>query len=167
MQGSDPPPSHMAQISPPLYPRYPLLHQNPPPPSHDGGRDAESGEGTPLRRSVTTPQTLDQGHQPQILRTLTCPPIRYLEALSLSHTPDEEDEPTPASDLQSRLNACFKAHQRTTRLLLKHARNQRRLKDGKALLRMFIKNRKLPCNPSYALQRKRRTLNSFPQTSRS
>jgi hypothetical protein len=76
---------------------------------------------------------------PLILRTVTSPPIRNMEALSISRTPVEEDEPTPASDLQSRLNACFKAHRRTTRLLLKHARNQRRLNYGKALLRMFIK----------------------------
>ena len=36
---------------------------------------------------------------PLILRTVTSPPIRNLEALSLSHTPDEEDETTQAFDL--------------------------------------------------------------------
>ena len=41
------------------------------------------------------------------------------------------------------MNACFKTHKRTTRILLKYARNQRRLKYGKALLRMFINKTKV------------------------
>ena len=89
---------------------------------------------------------------PLTLKTTTSPPIRNLEALSLSYTLDEGDDSTPEPDLQSRINACFKAHRRTTRLLLKHARNQRRLKYGKALLRMFIKN------PKVALQSILRTV---------
>ena len=44
--------------------------------------------------------------------------------------------------MTSRLDACFKAQRRTTRLLLKHVRNQRKLKYGQTLLRMFVKKPK-------------------------
>ena len=74
------------------------------------------------------------------------PPIRTLETLILTDVTVEEDDATPSPDLNNRINACFKAHRRTTRILLKHARNQRRLKYGKALLRMFLKK------PRVALQ---------------
>ncbi len=50
------------------------------------------------------------------------------------------------------MSTCFKSHRRTTRILLKHARNQRRLKYGKALLRMFLKK------PKVALQSILRTV---------
>jgi hypothetical protein len=50
-------------------------------------------------------------------------PRSNLEALSLSHTPDEKDDSTPEPDLQGRLSTCFKAHRRTTRLFRKHASN--------------------------------------------
>ena len=50
---------------------------------------------------------------------------------------------TPPPDLTILLAACFKAHKRTTRLLLKHARTQRKIKYGHALLRMFVKKPKL------------------------
>jgi hypothetical protein len=70
------------------------------------------------------------------LRTVASPPIRNLEALILTTILDEDDDTTTSPDLNNRINACFKAHRRTTRLLLKHARNQRRLKYGKALFRM-------------------------------
>ena len=74
------------------------------------------------------------------------PPIRNLEALIFTTVPDEDDDTTPSQDLNNRINACFKSHRRTTRLLLKHARNQRRLTYGEALLRMFLKK------PMVALQ---------------
>jgi hypothetical protein len=86
---------------------------------------------------------------PLILRTAASPPIRNLEALSLADSPDAEDDEdtdTPSHDITNRLTACFKAQRRTTRLLLKHARNQRRLKYGQSLLRMFFKK------PRVALQ---------------
>jgi hypothetical protein len=72
------------------------------------------------------------------LRTVASPPIRNLEALILTNVHDEDDDTTPSPNLNSRINACFKAHRITTRLLLKHARNQRRLKYGKSLPRMFF-----------------------------
>jgi hypothetical protein len=73
---------------------------------------------------------------PLTRRTVASPPIRNLKALILTDVPDEDDDTTQSTDLITQINACFKAHRRTTRLLLKHARNQRRLKYGKALLRM-------------------------------
>ena len=66
------------------------------------------------------------------------PSIRNLEALILTNVPDDDDT-TRSPDLNNRINACFKAQRKTTRLLLKDARNQRRLKNGKALLSMFLK----------------------------
>ncbi len=75
---------------------------------------------------------------PLILRTKASPPIRNLETLILTDVPEEDDDTPPSTDLITRINACFKARRRTTCLLLKHARNQRRLKYGKALLRMFL-----------------------------
>jgi hypothetical protein len=65
------------------------------------------------------------------------PPIRHLEALILTDVLDDDDDTTPSPGLNNLVSKCFKARKRTTRLLLKHARNQRRLKYGKALLRMF------------------------------
>jgi hypothetical protein len=79
-----------------------------------------------------------QGHHPLDPPNGGLPPIRYLYALSLTYTPDEDDETIPLSDLESRFGACFKAHRQTTLLLLKPARNKRRLTYGKSLLRMFI-----------------------------
>ncbi len=80
------------------------------------------------------------------LRTVASPPIRSLEALILTDAPDDDDDTTQSSDLNNRVTACFKAHRRATRLLLKHARNQRRLKYGKALLLMILEK------PRVALQ---------------
>jgi hypothetical protein len=59
---------------------------------------------------VTTPLTL---------RTKASPPIRNLETLILTNVPDTDDDTPPSTDLVTRINACFKAHKRTTRLLLK------------------------------------------------
>ncbi len=70
---------------------------------------------------------------PLTLRTETSPAIRNLEALRLADPQDEEeteDDDTLSPDMTSRLAACFEAHRRTTRLLLKHARTQRKLKYG-------------------------------------
>jgi hypothetical protein len=86
---------------------------------------------------VTTPLTL---------RTKASPPTRNMEALVLSSVHDKDDDTLPSTDLITHINICFKAHKRTTRLLLKHARNLRRLNYGKALLRRFFKK------PRMALQ---------------
>jgi len=86
---------------------------------------------------------------PLALRTVASPPIQNLEALTLTDPQDDDDDSTllldlnvddttPATDRNNRLYICLKSHRRTTRLLIKHARNQRRLKYGKALLRMFF-----------------------------
>jgi hypothetical protein len=83
---------------------------------------------------------------PLTLRTEASPPIRNLEALMLADPQDEEeaeDDDTLSPDMTSRLAACFKAHRRTTRLLLKHARIQRKIKYGQTLLRMFVKKPKV------------------------
>ena len=63
---------------------------------------------------VTTPLTL---------RTMAFPPIRNLEALSLTYPPKADGDTKSSPNLNDRLSTCFKAHRRTTRLLLKHARN--------------------------------------------
>jgi hypothetical protein len=78
-----------------------------------------------------------QGHHTSDPQSGGIPPIRNLEALILTDAADNDDDTTQSLDLNNRVIACFKAHRRTTRLLLKHARNQCRLKYGKALLRMF------------------------------
>jgi hypothetical protein len=71
------------------------------------------------------------------------PPIPNQEALNLTYTPGSNEDAEPALDLQSCLSACFKAHRRTTHLFLKHDHNKRRLKYGRALLRMFSKKPKM------------------------
>ena len=54
------------------------------------------------------------------------------------------------------IQACFKGLRKTIRLLLKHARNTRRLKYGKFLLRLFVKK------PNTALKSIMRTANGKP-----
>jgi hypothetical protein len=96
-----------------------------------------SNTESPHRRlwlKVTTPVTL---------QTVASPPIRKLEELILKDVPDDDNDTTPSPDLNNCVNACFKAHKQTTRLLLKYARNQRRLKYGKVLLRVFLKKPKV------------------------
>jgi len=89
---------------------------------------------------------LTRVNNPFTLRTSVSPPIRNLESLRLTLSPMECDDTTSVVHLQSCLRACFKAHIRTIRFLLKHVRNQRRVKYGKALLRVFI------TKPKVALQ---------------
>jgi hypothetical protein len=101
------------------------------------------------------------------LRTVTSQTIRNIDALSLTHAPVEEDDNTLSPDIQRRLGACVKAHRRITRLQLKHARNQHRLKYEKALLRKLITKQRWPCNPNYLHQRRRLTLIFSLRTSRS
>ena len=84
-----------------------------------------------------------QGHHTSNPQNGGIPPIRNLEALILTDAPDDDDDTTQSPDLNNRVSACFKAQRRTTCLLLKHARNQRRLKYGKTLLRMFLKKPKV------------------------
>jgi len=83
---------------------------------------------------VTTPLTL---------RTVASPLIWNLEALSLTDVRHDDDDATSSPNLTNRVNVCFKAHMRATRLLLKHVRNKRRLEYGKPLLRMFLKKPKV------------------------
>jgi len=78
------------------------------------------------------------------LRTEQSPPPRDLDSLRLLHKKDLEIN-QDYSYLKI-LVANFKGLRRLTRLLIRHARNLRRLKYVKALLRMFV-NR-----PSVALK---------------
>jgi hypothetical protein len=104
-------------------------------------------------------------NHPLIFRTADSPPNRNQEALSLTYTPETGVDAEPALDLLSCLSACFKAHKRTTRLLLKHARSRRRLQYGQVLLHMFINKQRWPCSRSFAPQRRQETPNPYPRTS--
>jgi hypothetical protein len=75
---------------------------------------------------------------PITLKTITSPPIRHMGTLTLAPTSEGEEEDNPPPDLLSQISACFKAHRRVTRLLLKHARIQRRITFGKKLLQLFF-----------------------------
>jgi len=82
----------------------------------------------PLRSNVNTSLPL--------LKVLS-PPSRDLNILGLFARTDL-DHQSPFS--QHATHACFKRLSRAIRLLIRHARNLRRQKYGKALLRMFVKN---------------------------
>ena len=77
------------------------------------------------------------------LRTDLSPPPKVLASSGLLHPEDlvEVDSTTP-----SKIHTCFKGLRKVTRLLIRHARNLRRMRYGKALLRIFLKK------PSVALK---------------
>ncbi len=58
----------------------------------------------------------------------------------------QEDLAIVNDSTPSKIQTCFKDLRRVTRLLIRHARNLRRLGYGKALLRVFVKK------PSVALK---------------
>jgi hypothetical protein len=75
-------------------------------------------------------------YTPVPLRTDLSPPSRDLASLGLLH-PDNLvtiEDTTP-----SKIKACFKGPRRVTRLLIRHVRNLRRVRYGKALLNLFVK----------------------------
>ena len=72
------------------------------------------------------------------LRTELSPPPKDIASLGLLH---QEDLVIVDDTSPSKLQACFKGLRRATRILLRHARNLRRLRYGKTLLHLFVKNR--------------------------
>ncbi len=80
---------------------------------------------------------------PLSLRTALSPPPRHLDTLGVLVRPDSFlVGTTTLMDAQT----CFKGLRKATRFLLRHVRNFRRFKYGKALLRMIVKK------PSAALE---------------
>jgi len=73
---------------------------------------------------------------PVSIRTDHSPPPRDLASLGILHMNDlvAVDDTTP-----SQLKTCFKGMRRVTRILIRHARNLRRMRYGKALLHLSIK----------------------------
>ena len=80
---------------------------------------------------------------PLSLRTVLSPPPKDLDTLGLFTCPDLNPLRTPTHQAT---HDCFKRPRKATRLLIRHARNLRRRKYGRALLRMFVKK------PSVALK---------------
>ena len=80
---------------------------------------------------------------PLSLRSIHSPPPKDLESLGVLLHPDPI--PKGTTTLQA-AHYCSKGLRKVTRLLIRHARNLRRLKYGKALIRMFVKK------PSVALK---------------
>ena len=71
------------------------------------------------------------------------PPPKNMDALRVLV---RLDHPLMGTTTLATVQYCYKGLGKTTRILLRHARNFRRLKYGKALLRMFVKK------PSVALK---------------
>ena len=82
------------------------------------------------------------------LRTELSPSPKDNASLGLLH---QEDLVIVDDTSPSKLQACFKDLRRATRLIIRHAHNLRRLRYGKTLLRLFVKN------PSAALESIMRT----------
>jgi len=80
---------------------------------------------------------------PLSLRAVLNPPPKDLDSLGVLLRPDPT--PTGTTTLQA-AHDRFRGLRKATRLLIRHARNLRRLKYGKALIRMFVKK------PSVALK---------------
>ena len=80
---------------------------------------------------------------PLPLLTVLSPPPKELETLGLFTLPDLSPQGTSTQPVA---HDYFQRLREGTRLLIRHARNLRRLKYGKALLRMFVKK------PSVALK---------------
>jgi hypothetical protein len=76
-------------------------------------------------------------NNPLSLHTILNPPPKDMDCLWVLLRP--ETTPMDSATIQAAYG-CFKGLRRATRLLIRHARNLRRLKYGKALLRLFAKN---------------------------
>ncbi len=76
------------------------------------------------------------GH-PLSLRTALSPPPRHIGTLGVLVQPDSLL--AGITTLQQAAKDGFKGLKKATRLLIRHARNFRRFKYGKVLLRMFVK----------------------------
>jgi hypothetical protein len=73
---------------------------------------------------------------PLFLRTVLSPPPKDLDSLRVLLRLDPTLKGTTTSQAT---HACFKGLRKATHLLILHARNLRRLKYGKAIIRMFVK----------------------------
>ena len=98
----------------------------------------------PLWSSVITPLSL---------RIVLHPPPKDANSLGVLHRLDTT--PMDPTTLHA-AHACFRGLRKATRLLIRHARNFRRLKYDKALLRIFVKK------PSAALKSILRTSEGTP-----
>jgi hypothetical protein len=96
---------------------------------------------------------------PLPLRTDLSPPPRDLASLGLMRREDQvKTNDTSLSNLQS----CFKGLKRAIRLLIRHARNLRRLRYNKDMLRLFVKKPSAALKSICAHMKGKRTLPSFP-----
>ena len=103
-----------------------IKHETKPPAGSEDEPPTED-PSLPLWSSVATPLSL---------RTVLGPPPKNLDTSGVFVRPDPL--PMGTATLLA-AHDCFKILRRATRLLIRHARNFRRLKYGKALLRMFVK----------------------------
>jgi hypothetical protein len=92
-------------------------------------------------------------NKPLSLRTVLHPPPKDMDSLWVLLRTDTT--PMDSTILQA-AHDCFKGLRKATRLLIRHARNLRRLKYGKVLLRIFVKK------PSAALKSILRTSERAP-----
>ena len=102
---------------------------------------------------------------PLTLRTSASPPIRNHETLRLTLSSNEYEDANPVGHLQNCLRACFKAHRRTTKLMLKHARIKEDSHTAKLSFACSLQNLKRIFNASSARRRSNRTPKPSPQTS--
>jgi hypothetical protein len=130
-------------------------------------------EATPARNIPTDPPHIDAYtalwncvHKPILLRTTLSPPPRSLNTLGI--LTKEDLDPTEGNNSALAVQTCFKGLRQTIRALIKHARNVRRAKYGKHLLKLFVKkpNKALKSLVIfYAQQREARRLAHSPPTS--
>jgi hypothetical protein len=101
-------------------------------------------EATPTQLLPTDPSSIDAYpalwscvHKPLLLRTTLSPLPRSLHTLGLltKEDFDAKEDNTPVLAVQT----CFKGLRQALRALIKHARNVRRAKYGKHLLKLFVK----------------------------
>ena len=76
-------------------------------------------------------------HKPVLLRTTLSPLPRSLNTLGLLRMEDLDS--TESNTTALAVQTCFKGLRQTIRALIKHARNVRRAKYGKHLLKLFVK----------------------------
>jgi hypothetical protein len=115
--------------------------KSPPLPRHYCGRGPGHDDGGPFRHRVPAPPPLVEGDQ------FPSPPHGCLPIDSIgtkrplaSHAyPKRETTSLQHSiSIDGYLSTCFTTHRKTIRFLLKHACNQRRLKNGQTLLGMVV-----------------------------
>ena len=75
-------------------------------------------------------------HKPVLLRTTLSPPPRSLNTLGI--LTKEDLDSTKGNNQALAIQTCFKGLRQAIRALIKHARNVRRAKYGKHLLKLFV-----------------------------